>query len=220
MQFVHADDWLLPGALQTLAHELDASRGGMAWAPRKVLTEDTNWLRLYGQHYKKLWGLRNRNDGHKLVRQVSLQGIPDNWIGEPTCVMFRRQVAVDAGGFREDLYQLLDLDLWLRLMLRGTACFVLRELSVRTHTSATETVRNRTLRRDWLDQLRVITTMAVDPMAPTDIRIINRLWWIPIWIGVLVQGVALGPQRIERLKTALLAPRDEFGRARTLFEAH
>ena len=86
--------------------------------------------------------------------QLVVNGIHHNWVGEPTCVMFRRQLALDAGRFRDDVYQMLDLDLWLRLYQVHRA-LVPRELSARCHTTDTESVRNKAIRRDWLDQLRV-----------------------------------------------------------------
>jgi hypothetical protein len=218
IQFVHADDWLLPGALQTLAHELDESNAGMAWAPRRVVTDDAKWLRKYGQHYKRFWRLRERDTGRRVVMQVALLGVPDNWIGEPTCVMFRRQLALDAGRFRDDIYQLLDLDLWLRLMLRATASFVPQEQSVRSHTVATATASNRRTRRDWLDQLRVITSMVVDPATPTTIRVLSLLWWVPTWLRVGVENMVLGPDRYTRLKSWAAAPINEFAIAKNVFE--
>jgi hypothetical protein len=220
IQFVHADDWLLPGALQTLANELDESDAGMAWAPRRVETDDAKWLHDYGQHYKKFWRLRERDAGRRVVMQVALLGVPDNWIGEPTCVMFRRQLALDAGRFRDDIYQLLDLDLWLRLMLRQSASFVPREQSVRSHTAATATVSNRKLRRDWLDQLRVITSMVVDPAAPPVVRVLSSLWWVPTWFRVGLENVAMGPERYARLKAWAAAPVREFSTARTFFKVN
>jgi glycosyltransferase involved in cell wall biosynthesis len=217
VQFVHADDWLLPGALHALAGELDQSNGGLAFSPRQVVTDDAKFLRRCGQLHTHFRKLRDRNDGRSLAMQVVLNGIHHNWVGEPTCVMFRRQLALDAGRFRHDVYQMLDLDLWLRLMIRSTVCFVPRELSARCHTSATESVRNKAIRRDWLDQLRVLASMSVDPAASSRIRMVSRLWWFLIWPRVVVEGVALGPNRYAHLKESVSAPFDEFARARRVF---
>lgn len=216
VQFVHGDDWLLPGALQRLVGVLQDADAGMAFAPRRIDTEDEGWVQRYGQPHTHFNGLTARNDGTRLVMQMALRGTHHNWVGEPTCVMFRRDLALDAGRFRDDIYQLLDLDLWLRLMVRTTVCFVPTECSVRSHTAATESVRNKALSRDWLDQLRVITSMVVDPAAPSRIRIINALWWGLIWLRVVVEGAVLGPQRWSRFKEALSAPFREFGRAKRL----
>lgn len=219
IQFVHADDWLLPGALRTLARELNDSNAGMVFAPRQVVTKDAEFLRKYGRPHAHFRSLRQRNEGSSLVLQIALFGIHGNWVGEPTCVMFRRHLAFEAGMFRDDIYQLLDLDLWLRLMLRSTVSFLPRELSARCHNGDTESARNKAIRRDWLDQLRVITSMVVDPSAPPLIRVVSLVWWFLIWPRVVVEGVALGPERYAHLKASVSAPFCEFASARSIFAA-
>jgi glycosyltransferase involved in cell wall biosynthesis len=217
IQFVHGDDWLLPGALQTFARCFDDPTVGLAFAPRRVLTDDLAWLRRFGRLHTRFWKLEEYNDGPSLVMQMTLRdGARFNWIGEPTCVMFRRRLALDAGGFRGDIYQLVDLDLWLRLLLRSAACFVPQELSVRSHTPATDTTHNVTTRRWWLDQLRVLTWVIVDPASPTIIRIISGVWWLPAWLLQAVDVVIYGPNRWSRMKTLVLAPFREFAHARRL----
>lgn len=216
IQFVHGDDWLLPGALQSLARCFDDPTVGMAFAPRRVMTDDLAWERRYGRVHTHFRKLQEHNDGPSLVTQIALRGADGNWIGEPTCVMFRRRLALDAGGFRDDIYQLTDLDLWLRLMLRSAVCFVPRELSVRSHTAATETTRVMKSRRYWLDQLHILTWLIVDPASPAAIRIIAGAWWLPAWLALPLQAAVFGPQRWSRLKTLALAPFREFAHARRL----
>jgi GT2 family glycosyltransferase len=216
IQFVHGDDWLLPEALQTLARYLDDPTVGLAFAPRHVLSDDPQYRRRYGRLHTRFWKLREYNHGPSLVTQMALWGSDCNWIGEPTCVMFRHRLAVDAGGFRNDIYQLVDLDLWLRLMLRSAVCFVPQQLSVRSHTAATETMRNKKARRKWLDQLRILTWMIMDPASPTIIRIIAGVWWLPAWLALTVGVAVYGPQRWSRMKTLVLAPFHEFAHARRL----
>ena len=126
IQFVHGDDWLLPRALRTMSECFDDPTVGMAFAPRRVDTDDLKWKDRYGNLQTRFRGLRARNHGPSLVRQMALHGANGNWIGEPTCVMFRHRLALDAGGFRNDIYQLVDLDLWDRLMLRSTVCLFLK----------------------------------------------------------------------------------------------
>jgi glycosyltransferase involved in cell wall biosynthesis len=214
IQFVHGDDYLLPGALQTLARYFDDPTVGMAFAPRRVLTDDLHWLRHCGTLHTYFWKLEEYNHGPTLVTQMALRGMGSNWIGEPTCVMFRRRLALDAGGFRNDIAYLSELDVWLRLMLRSAACFVPQELSVRCHTpiAAYEMAR----RPWWLDQLRILTWMIVDPASPTIIRILSGVWWPRVWLARAVQVVIFGPDRWSRMKTLVLAPFREFARARRL----
>ncbi len=219
IQFVHGDDWLLPGALQRLSQCFDDPAVGMAFAPRRVVGDDPRWKRRYGQVHTHFRKLREHNDGTSLVTQIALRGGNGNWIGEPSCVMFRRQLALDAGGLRDDIYQLVDLDLWLRLMLRSEVCFVPQELSVRSHTAGTETKRVVKTRRYWLDQLRILSWLIVDPASPTRIRIIAGLWWLPVWLPLPLAAAVLGPQRWTRLKTAILAPFRELAHARRYVQA-
>ena len=217
IQIVHGDDWLLPGALRTLVPCFDDPTVGVAFAPRYVETDDTDFQRRYGRLHTHFRKLDVHNSGPSLVRQMVARGANGNWIGELTCVMFRRRVALQAGGFRDDIYQLVDLDFWLRLMLRSAVCFVPQELSVRSHTAATETTRNLSTKRYWLDQLRILTWLIVDPASTVAIRLIAGLWWLPTWLG-LMEVVVYGPQRWLRLKSLGQAPIREFAHARRLRE--
>jgi cellulose synthase/poly-beta-1,6-N-acetylglucosamine synthase-like glycosyltransferase len=217
IQFVHADDWLLPGSLQKLARCFDDPTVGLAFAPRQVVSHNIPWWwRAVSKPHIYFLKLREYNHGPSLVAQMALLGAGGNWIGEPTCVMFRRRLALDVGGFRNDIYQLVDLDLWLRLMLRSAVCFVPQELSVRSHTAGTESIDIMKTRRGWLDQLRILTWMIVDPASPTVIRIIARVWWLLIWLSLPLQVAVFGPQRWLRMKALVLAPLREFAHARQL----
>ncbi|OBI26222.1 hypothetical protein A5709_07505 [Mycobacterium sp. E1386] len=220
IQFLHGDDWLLPGALRTLAQCFSEPSVGMAFAPRRVLTEDLPWnerRRAPSKLHVYFVKLRERNRGSSLVLQiVALWGASANLIGEPSCVMFRRRLALAAGGLRDDVYQTVDLDFWLRLMLRSMVCFVPQDLSVRHHTATTESANITKANRHWLDQLRILTWMIVDPASTTAIRIAATLWWVARWLTLLVAVSIFGPERRTRLKTLALAPVREFAHARRL----
>ncbi|WP_255457214.1 glycosyltransferase family 2 protein [Mycobacterium sp. Marseille-P9652] len=206
VQFVHGDDWLLPGALATLSRCFDDPAVGLAFAPRQVVGDDERWRRRYGKVHKHFRNLRERNDGPSLVRQLVLSGGKHNWVGEPSSVMFRRRLALDVGGFRDDIYQMVDLDMWLRLMLRSVVCFVPHELSVRSHMRGTETTHVMSTWRNVLDQLRILSWLAVDPASPLSVRIIALLWWVPAWLRLAVEVAVFGPQRRMHLKTLAGAP--------------
>lgn len=213
VQFVHGDDWLLPGALRTLSRCFEDPTIGLAFAPRRVVTDNPEWQLRYGRPYTNFRKLQKYNRGPSLVMQMALPGIKENWLGEPTSMMFRRQLALDAGGFRNDIYQFVDLDLWLRLMLRSAVCFVPEELSVRHHTAATASTHNVTAGRDWLDRLRVLTWMIVDPASAPFIRIIAAVWWISTWLKLGLRVAVHGQHRWLRGKTLALAPFREFAHA-------
>lgn len=218
IQFVHGDDWLLPDALQTLGQRFEDPAVGLAFAPRRVLNDNVppGWRsRTPEKLHIYFWRLGAYNRGSFLVAQVvGFLGASANFVGEPTSVMFRRQLALDAGGLRDDIYQAVDLDFWLRIMLRCAVCFVPQELSVRHHTAGTETSRIIQNRRHWLDQLRILTWMIVDPSSTVVIRIAAGVWWLVAWLTLLIGVAVSGPERRPRLKTLLMAPVREFARAR------
>jgi glycosyltransferase involved in cell wall biosynthesis len=217
IQFVHADDWLLPGALQRLAPCFDNPAVGLAFAPRRVVQEDIPWRwRTVSKPHRFFPTLREHNEGPSLVAQMMLMGGGSNWIGEPSSVMFRRQLALAVGGLRDDIYQLADLDFWLRLKLRSAVCFVPHELSVRTQSADTESVRNAQTGRSWLDHLRILTWLMVDPASTRAIRVFAGAWWSFVWFALHLQVVLLGPRRWSRLKTLARAPVQEFAHARRL----
>ena len=85
---------------------------------------------------------------------------------------------------------------------------------MRSHMTGTETTRVMTTRRYLLDQLRILSWLAVDPVSPRSIRIPARLWWYPAWLALVVEIGAFGPQRRSHLKTLALAPFREFSHAR------
>jgi hypothetical protein len=129
--------------------------------------------------------------------------------------MFRRQIALDAGGFRSDIYNFVDLDIWLRLMLRSRVCFVPKKLSVRYHSFSTESARNWVSERDFLDRLRILTWMVVDPASPLDIRMLAGFWWQIAWLRISARTALHGPDRRTRMKTLMVAPVRELATARS-----
>jgi glycosyltransferase involved in cell wall biosynthesis len=199
VQFVHGDDWLLPDALQTLAKYFDDSTVGLAFAPRRVDSDDAQWTKWNSNLHNGFRRLSEYNSGPDLVAQIASRGVHRNWIGEPSCVMFRRQLAFDAGLCRSDIHQLVDLDLWLRLMLRSSVCFHPAKLSVHTYTAKTASARIVAARRDWLDRLKILTWLTVDPASPEAVRARARMWWKLIRLRTMLECGAFGPSRWARV---------------------
>ena len=61
-------------------------------------------------------------------------------------------------------------------------------------------------RKYWLDQLRILTWLTVDPASPIAIGVIPAMWWVPAWFLLSLAAAMLGPHRGYRLKTSALAP--------------
>ena len=83
-------------------------------------------------------------------------GIRENWIGEPSSVMVRRECFEKVGGFSLHVRQATDLDLWLRLMAHYEVGLIDAELNVYRHSQASLTAVNKRRRMDWLDRLWIL----------------------------------------------------------------
>lgn len=111
IKYVLADDILLPGCFMKMVRCLDEH-------PSVVLA--TAGRLIVDQHGQPL-ALRRYSAKPEIVPgpeaiQRCLFGA--NYIGEPTAVMFRKRDA--ARGFREDLAQLTDMEMWFYLLERGS----------------------------------------------------------------------------------------------------
>lgn len=181
IQFVHADDWLLPDCLEKLVPMFDHDNVGLAFAPRRVVTPDKAWKARYGRLEGNLRPLVKFNDGAELIRRYLAAGADGNPIGEPTSVMVRRETLLAAGGFRPQVPQLQDIDAWLRMLTRSDAGFLEEELTVRWHHAgtATETFAGTTT----LDHMWVLA----DLISSRDLAAPLRLRALKLWIKALAR---------------------------------
>ena len=204
VQFVHADDWLLPNCLAKLVPAFDDDNVGLAFAPRRVVTPDHVWKARYGRLEHPLRPLHKLNDGTELIRRYLAAGAEGNPIGEPTSVMLRRETLVTAGGFRPQVPQLQDVDAWLRMLTRSDAAFIDEELTVRWHHAgnATETFSGTAM----LDQMWVLA----DLIRSHELDAPLRLRALGLWSKALARCP----------KTVLTAPRGQRVVRAKSFAAH
>jgi hypothetical protein len=176
IQFVHADDWLLPDCLARLVPAFDDDNVGLAFAPRRVITTDESWKVRFARLEGQLRPLRAVNNGPELIRRYLAAGADGNPIGEPTSVMLRRETLIAAGGFRRQVPQLQDIDAWLRMLTRCDAAFIEEELTVRWHHAgtATETFGGTAT----LDQMWVLSDLIHSQGLDVPLRLrALGLWW-------------------------------------------
>ncbi|WP_051637416.1 glycosyltransferase family 2 protein [Rhodococcus sp. UNC363MFTsu5.1] len=214
IQFVHGDDLLLPGCLSTLSPLFDDGRVGLAFAPRIIETEDVTWRERHARLEQNFRDLGSTNEGAALVAQFVRGGARGNWVGEPTCVMVRRSTALDVGGLDEGIYQLVDMDLWMRIMQRSTVAWSPVELSVRFHHGASESFANAAQNKDWLDRYRILSKVVADSSLPLSLRASGFGWGCLVWADLFLASVVRGPDRARRAKLLLGSPRRELRRAR------
>ena len=122
-----ADDMLLPECIEQMVERLDLHQSvKLVGSSRFIIDERGDKL-----------GIRKYMKGDAIVcgSQVITRCLfGGNYIGEPTAVMFRKSDL--KGGFREDMPQLSDMDMWFQLLEQGDLLSLERPLcAVRSHSA-------------------------------------------------------------------------------------
>jgi len=125
IKFLCADDLLLNGCLERMAAGLDTYLSvRLVGSSRLVIDERGNEL-----------GIRRYKNEDAIVRgdqTITRCLFGGNYIGEPTAVMFRKSDL--KGGFREDMPQLSDLEMWFQLLEQGDFLSLEKPLcAIRSH---------------------------------------------------------------------------------------
>ena len=157
VKFLHADDRLAPDCLEAMVALVEEDPGiGLVFSAREVVAESDDelaWSAEYADLHERFCGLARINDGRFLFDQLVDAGLEDNWIGEPSAVLVTRRALHEAGGFNVRVRQVLDLDLWLRIMIGHRVGFIDRPLcTYRRHAGSVSAV-NRRSEGGWLDRL-------------------------------------------------------------------
>ncbi len=144
------DDYLSDVAVEKMYHHLLASSNiGMVFSKRKIKFENgfpkegqESWLKkfeiLQTNEVRALNGIIG--NGKIFLRSPTLFREPLNKVGEPSCVMFKREVVSGSGQFSHLLKQNLDFEMWYRIMRKYDFFFIDEELMVfrRHHLQASE----------------------------------------------------------------------------------
>ncbi|MBA3866598.1 MAG: glycosyltransferase, partial [Solirubrobacterales bacterium] len=135
VKFLDADDILHADCLGTMVRALDEQPdASFAFCRREILAEDPDdpgirsWIEVLGDLPGNFSRIEPVNDGRALLREYLAARLPGNWIAEPAGVMARRSDLLAVGGYNRRLRQNNDMDLWVRLMTRGSVVFVDRPL--------------------------------------------------------------------------------------------
>jgi hypothetical protein len=87
---------------------------------------------------------------------------PFNKVGEPTAVLIRTEVFKQVGVFDADLVQVVDLDMWLRIMTQSKIGFIDQVLSdFRVHQNQ-QSNQNEHSGQSWIDDWRLQFKMLGD----------------------------------------------------------
>jgi glycosyltransferase involved in cell wall biosynthesis len=166
IKFLHADDALAPTCVQEMVQlALEDERIGLVFAPREVIVYDENdreWTRMTSWSHEHFGSLDRLNEGRVLFRELLLAGVEENWVGEPSAVLLARACFERCGLFNCHLRQIMDLEMWMRTMLRYRIGFVERPLCIYRLHGASVTAADQTRNRGWLDQLWLFESLLAE----------------------------------------------------------
>lgn len=166
VKFLHADDALMPTCVEEMvALAREDARIGLVFVPRQIVYYDETgeeWARTVPHRHEHLGPLERINEGRPLFVTFVQAGIWENWIGEPTSVLVKRDAFRSCGLFNPYLRQIMDLEFWLRVMLSYRVGFVEAPLALyRMHTESA-TASDLGVNRGWLDRLWMLEGLLAD----------------------------------------------------------
>lgn len=137
VKFLFQDDRLEPTCVAEMVGLAERFENtGLVFSPRRLIFcpyENSEHCQQFVRNYSVLhtaWSkLQTIQDGRSLLSDPCLFSNPLNKIGEPTVVLLNRELLVRLGGFDGSLCQLVDLDMWWRVMQCSNVAFVDKILS-------------------------------------------------------------------------------------------
>ena len=155
IKFLFQDDLLEPNAIEemvNLAQKDDEI--GLVFSPREVFLADgdANYAPnpvIYheAKDVHKAWlSLKQIQLGQELLQDPNLLDNPINKIGEPSTVLIKKDVFDRLGLFNSEFCQLVDLEMWLRIMSQYKIGFINKILSHFRIHSQQQTHRNAALK--------------------------------------------------------------------------
>ena len=166
VKFLHADDVLAPTCVEEMVGlALEDDGIGLVFAPRENVVYDAQgneWTRVTSRDHERLGPPDRINDGRALFLPLLLDEFQHNWVGEPSAVLISREALRSCGLFNRYLQQTIDLELWLRVMLRFRVGFIDKPLCLYRMHQQSMTAAYRAEDRFWLDQLWLLEGLVDD----------------------------------------------------------
>jgi glycosyltransferase involved in cell wall biosynthesis len=138
IKFVFQDDVIAVNCLDKMVAMMERNPNmGLVFSPRNLIIESDEEVRefsnLMQQHFSQLhlgWSkLTAVQRGAELLNDGNLISAPLNKIGEPSVVLLRKSVLDLVGNFDSELCQLLDLEMWWRILAVSDVGFINEALS-------------------------------------------------------------------------------------------
>jgi glycosyltransferase involved in cell wall biosynthesis len=175
IKFLFQDDLLHSNCLEEMVKVAESDeRIGLVFSPRHLVVEasvEDDWMAqwlLQHQNLSAAFGnLKTNQPGSLLLRSSELLQQPLNKIGEPTAVLVRRDLFGKVGLFNENMRQLVDMEMWVRLMATSHVGYIPTALSsFRLHArQASNRHRTEEIVRFEKDRLQdTLRTSAIYPL--------------------------------------------------------
>jgi predicted O-linked N-acetylglucosamine transferase (SPINDLY family)/GT2 family glycosyltransferase len=180
IKFLFQDDLLAPDAISKMVELAEQDEEiGLVFSPRRLFVSeddtyyDPTFLDGHGaKDIHKGWSkLKPIQLGRDLLEDRHLFNYSINKIGEPTTVLIKKEMFDKVGLFNSDLCQLVDLEMWLRIISECKVGFVNKYLShFRLHEHQ-QTNRNSAERGlIFLDHTKFFDIIYGDPRYPDAAR--------------------------------------------------
>ncbi|MBN3896817.1 MAG: glycosyltransferase [Nostoc sp. NOS(2021)] len=180
IKFLFQDDLLEPTAIEEMLNLAEQDEEiGLVFSPRRLFTNtgntvyDSNFLMHHeAKDVHKAWlRLKPIQLGQQLLQDSNILDNPINKIGEPSTVLVRKDVFEKVGLFNSEFCQLVDLEMWLRIMSQYKVGFVDKVLSHFRIHSQQQTRRNVALKDAiLLDYQKLFQTIYSDIRYPQATR--------------------------------------------------
>ena len=143
IKFLFQDDLLHANCLEEMVKVAKSDeRIGFVFSPRELLVEPSveddvyaQWLLQHRNLSAAFGNLETNQPGSLLLSSKRLFQEPLNKIGEPTAVLVRTDLFDKVGLFNENMPQLVDIEMWVRIMAVCHVGYISKALtSVRVHS--------------------------------------------------------------------------------------
>ncbi|ACK68498.1 glycosyl transferase family 2 [Gloeothece citriformis PCC 7424] len=138
LKFLFQDDIIAPDCIEEMVNlaEQDPEMGLVFSRREIILSEEANEVNICLDIYNSCRNLHSHwsrlnpiQSGQELLRDPKLLDNPLNKIGEPSTVLIKKEVFDKVGKFDPELLQIVDLDMWLRIMIFYKVGFIDQILS-------------------------------------------------------------------------------------------
>jgi glycosyltransferase involved in cell wall biosynthesis len=168
IKFLFHDDILYPDCIEKMMRVVLSNENvGLVFSPRDIIVEGDPqteltkiWLQNCSTLHTKFLAIEPVNPGRELFIQYLNRGFRGNWIGEPSSVLIRKECFSRVGSFNPNLYQVCDVEMWLRIMFFYDVGFLPEKLSAFRFHSDSTSHRNIVSRRNFLDQLWLLESLS------------------------------------------------------------